>query len=75
MSSQIRPEHQRRIIEAKTHLKDAERELDSAMQALEAADRANKTMITSVLRVAFEKVTAARTELASVLEDISSSQG
>lgn len=69
-ASQISPEHQRRISEAQTHLSGAERELDSAMQALDASERANKTMITAVLRVAFEKVTAARTELAAVLEDI-----
>ncbi len=68
----ISPEYQSRLAEARTHLTEAEKELDIAMQALESGDRANKTMISTVLRNAFEKVAASRRALSSVLDDTAS---
>ncbi len=59
------PELARRIAEATEDLAVAQREVERAMRELSSgAIRADKTIITEVLRTAFEKLTTAREKLA-----------
>ncbi len=58
-------DYKRCVAEATTDLDQALREVDRALRELTAdSPRAEKTIITDVLRVAFERVASARARLA-----------
>lgn len=62
--------HTERIAEATALLAVARRELEQALSQLETgSERANKTIITAALRVAFDKVAHAQQHLEGVLQD------
>lgn len=65
----IPPEVKRSVTAAMDVLSAAERELESAMRAIETAERADKKIISEVLQAAFDKVAAARMKLDAVLRD------
>jgi uncharacterized membrane protein len=69
----IPPEHQERIVAATKILAGAEAELHEVLHVLETVDRADKKMISDALRTAFDKVTAARANLETVLKAFAAS--
>jgi hypothetical protein len=64
---QISPELQQRITQATEHLAVAERELETALNALTVAERADKRIISASLQVAFEKLATAKRDLKAIL--------
>lgn len=70
MPTSEQDDYKRRVSEANTDLDQALREVERALRELTAdSPRAEKTIITEVLRVAFEKVASARARLALVVSD------
>ena len=68
--SSIPPEQRKRIAEATEDLAIAQREVERAMTEITSdRPRAQKTIIGDALRVAFEKVAAARAKLAALDDD------
>ena len=67
--STISPDLQRRISAATTDLADAEQQLKKVLDAIETTVRADKKIIGPALEAAFSRVVAAKTTLASALED------
>jgi hypothetical protein len=66
----ISPEHRKRITEATEALTIAQREVERAMLELTSdRPRAQKTIISDVLKIAFEKVAEARGKLESLTAD------
>jgi hypothetical protein len=65
----ISREIQLRITEAKDLLTAAERELETALNALAVEERSDKRMISQRLEIAFEKLAAGRRNLEIVLQD------
>ncbi len=63
------PELQQRITEARGFLAVAERELEVALSEIEAAERADKKMISHRLELAFENLSAGRRNLEAVLQE------
>jgi hypothetical protein len=64
MASDISPEHRARITSATEDLTIAQREVEKAMRELtQDTPRAQKIIITEVLKVAFEKLAEARSKL------------
>lgn len=65
----IDPEKQRRIEEATAALAVAQSEVEIALREVTSGSaRANKTIISDVLKIAFEKLTEARSKLESVID-------
>lgn len=58
---------QRRITEAKDLLAVAEKELETALNDLDVAERADKKMISHRLERAFEKLATGRRQLDAIL--------
>ncbi len=65
----IPAELQERIATATATLTIAEKELEAVLQAIETTARADKKIIGPTLQDAFNKVVAARTTLAAILEE------
>jgi hypothetical protein len=68
MASLDSPELKARIGKAKELISVAERELEVAMKELQASEPNQKTMITTVLREAFDKLEIARRNLEAVIK-------
>lgn len=64
---QISDELKRRLGVAHANVKRAEDEVEAALRSLEAAERADKRIISAALRTAFENVAVARRELEAIL--------
>lgn len=67
MPNDISPEHQKRITEATEDLAVAQTEVERALREVTTGSRADKTIISEVLKIAFERLTAARSKLEGVL--------
>lgn len=65
----IPPEVQKRISTATAELSVAEKELETALQAIETTARADKRIIGHSLQAAFSRVVAAKGALAAILEE------
>jgi hypothetical protein len=65
----IPPEVQKRIATATATLSAAEKDLQTALEAIETTARADKRIIGSTLQGAFDKVVAAKSALAAILEE------
>lgn len=65
----IAPELALRIKDATEDLTVAQTEVEAALLALKNSDRASKTIISDVLRVAFDRLVAAKAKLAVVIDD------
>jgi hypothetical protein len=65
--ARMAPGVQQRLVTAKEDLAFAERELRSTLEALPVALRADKRMVSAALRLALDKLTAAKNELEAVL--------
>ena len=64
MATQLTPEHEKRLKEATELLTVAHGEVEIALKALSTSGaRGDKTIISEVLKAAFEKLTAARSRL------------
>lgn len=68
MPHDLNPEHRRRINEAAEDVQAAQRDVDLALKELASdSPRAQKTIISTVLRGALDKLTAARAKLEQVI--------
>jgi hypothetical protein len=68
MPSQLPPELQRRVSEATDLLRQAEKELGAALQALTPEARAEKRMMSERLEGAFEALATAKSRLEALQE-------
>jgi len=69
VSEKISPELKRRLGVAHANVKRAEGEVDLALRSVEAAERADKRIISLALRTAFENLAMARRELEAILAE------
>ena len=69
MAKDIGSNQEKRIREARESLSEADRELAALLETLQTRDRADKQMVSDVVRTAFAKLAAATANLAAVLAE------